>query len=341
MQDVFPLVVIALMLAGISATIVARVPARRLVPAMLLWLFAPAIPMAIVLALGSLGSSPGVGSAGYNAAFGIMLIGTIVLIPWLIVCGLGFAIGFVLRRRRRPAEAAPGGTSAPPEPDVAGADGAPADPGPPQQRFLRSDTSAPHFSHVSPDGSVRIDIEPFEWAPGQWAQSPCVIDAATGRILCDLHGGDWEAQTAFPRPRSVWLGLRRQGAPGHLFAELDLAADRYRIACDSLDRPDEEGTLGDIGGRLEHWWPCAARRASHAARTPPPAGEGPGAGADSRTDQGAATRPTGPSPFAAWRTALLILAGALIAIAILVYLSEEHGIDPPDVPLIFRPGTAR
>jgi hypothetical protein len=185
------------------------------------------------------------------------------------------------------------------------------------QHHLAANAAKPHVSQESPDGSVRVDIEPVEWGNSQWVHTPRVVETANGRILCDLFGTDWQADTAFPRERYVWLGLRRYRSPGHLFAEFDLDADRYRIALRSLDLPDEEGPLGDISARLEAWWARATALASTSANQPP-------------------APPSPPGPFAAWRTALVILVGALAAIAGLTWFSMKTGIEPPKVPLIIR-----
>jgi len=37
-----------------------------------------------------------------NLIFGILLIGSFLLLPWLMACAAGYAIGAMLRRRRRP-----------------------------------------------------------------------------------------------------------------------------------------------------------------------------------------------------------------------------------------------
>jgi len=242
------------------------------------------------------------------------------LVPWVVICLLGFAIGIAMRRKRRPAEpavedavapasAVPAPIASPAGPSVAAR---------PPQRSLPADAGTPHFSQASPDGSLRIDIEPVEWANSQWVHTPRVVETANGRILCDLLGSDWEAQAAFPREHYAWLGLRRYRSPGHLFAEFDLDADRYRIALTSLEAPDEEGPLGDMSERLEHWWPRATALAMDGAVLPQPVQT--------------------PHPFAAWRTALVILVGALAAIAGLTFLSEKYGVEPPHVPIL-RPGT--
>jgi hypothetical protein len=312
-DQIGPLLIAGLFLAALSALIVARVSSRRLIPVMLIWLFAPAIVMAGVLLLGNL-LSPARESTGSNAVFAIMLIGSIIVIPWVVVCGIGVVVGFVIRAKFPPA--------APPRPAPAMSreppDVAPVASALPQ-RFLPADAPPAHFSHPSPDGSIRIDIDPAELGPHHWVHRPRVVETATGRILLDLLDGDWQADTAFPRERYVWLGLHRYRSPGHLFAEIDLEAGVYRIALQSLHTPDEEGPIGDISDRLEAWWNRAAALAIANGPVPEP--------------------PPKPNPFAAWRTALVILGGAIIAIAGLTWFSMETGFEPPRIPIL-RPGTS-
>lgn len=320
MQDLVPILMLALIPAGISVLLVSLVSKRWLGLMLLLWLCAPAIAMALILTIGS-AFSPAQGSTASNAIFAMMLLGMIVLVPWLVACLIGFAIGFALRRRRAPLEPVLEAEAAPdpvlPTPAVTIQPAISSATARPPQRMAAVDAPDPHFSHASPDGSIRIDIEPVEWASSQWVHTPRVVEAEGGRILCDMLGSDWEAQTAFPRERYVWLGLRRYRTPGHLFAEFDLAADRYRIALHSLDTPEEEGVLGDISGRLEVWWERATALAYEGAPMPPPSPK--------------------PHPFAAWRMALVILGGAIAAIAGLTWFSIETGYDPPSVPIL-RPG---
>lgn len=317
MQDIVQLIAIGAVFVWIGALIASRIRQRWLVPALLIWLFAPAIPMALIFALGAL-FSPVTGSALYNLTFGVMLIGVIVLVPWVVAAGIGIAIGLVLRRKRPPepfVQADPMVKRAEASVPLSPPSVSPS-PSAPPQTYLSADASKPHFSQTSPDGSIRIDIEPVEWASSQFIHTPRVIEAASGRVLCDLLGSDWEAHASFPRDRYVWLGLRRFRSPGHLFVEFDLDADRYRIALSTLDAPDEEGPLGDISTRLDHWWQQATAIAAARAdkETPAPA--------------------SAPGPFAAWRTALALLIGALAAIAGLTYLSMTYGVEPPKIPII-------
>ncbi len=307
--QIVQLLAVAAVIVGISAMIVARSSGRRLVRNMLLWALAPAILMAGIMALGSLFSSAP-GSGFYNVAFAGMLVGTIIVIPWMVVCGIGFAIGYAMRRRNPPVEE-------PPLPPVAPA-AAPAEAptvSRPAPAIISVDTSGPHHSQYSPDGTIRIDIKPVEWASSQWASTPRVVQVEGERTLCNMLGTDWDAHVSFPRDRYVWLGLRRYCSPGYLFAEFDLAADRYRIALNSLDEADEEGPLGDVSDRLEAWWQKASEIAAARITKETPAVAAPG-------------------PFAAWRTALVILVCTLAAIAGLTYMSEKTGIDPPSIRTI-------
>lgn len=291
MLEIVQLIIVGIFLTGLGAMILSRIRQGWLIPTILLWLFAPAILMALILAFGTL-ASPASGSGAYNLAFGVMLIGVIILVPWMAIAGVGIAIGLFLRRKRQPE------TPISPAPSAV-----PAATLPP----------TPHFTQTSPDGSIRIEIQPVEWARDQFVHTPRITETATGRVLCDLLGTDWDVNLSYPRDRTIWLGLRRYSAPGHLFADFDLDANRYRIALGSLDTPDEEGPIGDISDRLETWWKRAAANARVEVTK-----EGPNA-------------PT-PGPFAAWRTAFVILIGALIAIAGLTYMSVTYNIDPPKLP---------
>jgi hypothetical protein len=307
--------ILAALFAGVSAIIVSRARQKWLVRTIVLWLLAPAIPMAVILVLGTaVSSAPGTGF--YNLAFAVMLIGSIILVPWVVLGGIGVAIGLALRRRRppEPEVVTPSVLQAnlPVKTSVVVPSMQPSSLTLPQT-FLAPDAPKPHFSQTSPDGSIRVDIEPVEWASSQFVHTPRVIEVATGRVLCDLLDSDWEANTAFPRERYVWLGLRRYRSPGYLFAEFDLDADRYRIALNSLEAPDEEGALADISGRLEHWWQRATAIAAAQAPKAQPV--------------------IPPGPFAAWRTALVILIGALVAIGVLTYVSVTYNVDVPHLPV--------
>ncbi|MFO1261307.1 MAG: hypothetical protein U1E68_09575 [Sphingomonadaceae bacterium] len=304
-NQIIGLMMVAVPLIAGAAAIVARSRGARLVRNMALLAFAPAILMALVLGIGSL-FSPAHDSPFSQLAFAVMLIGIFAVIPWALVCAIGFAIGYRIRRRNPPPEPLAATAAPPPQPTLSR----------PAPRIIPAGISQPAHQEFSPDGSIRVDIHPVEWASSQFAATPRVVRVSDGQVLCNMLGTDWDAQVSYPREAYVWLGLRRYCSPGYLFAEFDLVADRYRIAMNSLDESDEEGPLGDVTDRLEVWWDKASNIA--AARI-------------METHQQAPV--IKPHPFAAWRTALVILVGTLAAIAGLTYMSEKTGIDPPHMPM--------
>jgi hypothetical protein len=91
--------------AAIPLLIAALVPRRGLAAAILLWLFAPLIVYFALIAIEIVGRPAAIGELG-NAFYGLALIGPLVIIPWLILCALGFGIGSMLRKRS-PAPAPP------------------------------------------------------------------------------------------------------------------------------------------------------------------------------------------------------------------------------------------
>jgi hypothetical protein len=142
-----------------------------------------------------------------------------------------------------------------------------------------------------------------EWGNTHWVRSPRVIEVATGRVLADLWGTDWDASPRFPRRRAVRLSLRRYHFGGYAEVEIELAPERYVL----LEGGGASfGPLSDLPAALE-----AASRRAVAAAPPVPPFAGP--------------RMTARS----WLRALLILLGALalIAAATLVTLRLEG--DPP------------
>ena len=94
MESLGELIAVGAGLAVISALIVARTPSRRLIWVMLLWLLAPAILMAGMMALGAL-LNPRHDEPLSQAIFGVMLIGVFVAVPWMLVCAA--AMPLVLR----------------------------------------------------------------------------------------------------------------------------------------------------------------------------------------------------------------------------------------------------
>ena len=80
-------------------------PGRWLLRGLIAWILSPAVVFFLVI-IGETLTRPPVDDALGKAFFGFMLIASIMAIPWLVLCLLGFGIGMVLRRRfRRPPDA--------------------------------------------------------------------------------------------------------------------------------------------------------------------------------------------------------------------------------------------
>jgi hypothetical protein len=156
---------------------------------------------------------------------------------------------------------------------------------------------------TAPDGSILVERNWVEWFNTHWVRSPRVIEIATGRVLLDLWGTDWDAEVAFPRDGAVLLGLRRYRVRGWLDAEIDLHEHGYRIE----ERPGEisQGPLDAMPAALETAYARVATtlpQAAMAAPVPPLA------------------RP--------YVIAILILIGALIAIAAATFVVEHFRARP-------------
>lgn len=120
----------------------------------------------------------------------------------------------------------------------------------------------PAFAYVArriaPDGAMLVELEAVEWSNSHWVNAPRVIEVATGRVLLDLWGSDWDAFPTFPRPRALRMHLRRYHAGGALDAEIDLDRGVYRVFL--LSGETSEGPLAEMAKALE-----AASRRSVAA----------------------------------------------------------------------------
>ncbi len=62
---------------------------------------------------------------------------------------------------------------------------------------------------VSPDGTIRIGIEPIEWANSHWVNAPCLTDLIRNRVVFDLRGTDCDAVVRFPAADVANLSFRR------------------------------------------------------------------------------------------------------------------------------------
>ncbi len=168
--------------------------------------------------------------------------------------------------------------------------------------------ASPMFRHISPDGTICVDLAAVEWSNSHWVNAPRVSEIASGRIVLDLWNTDWDASVAFPGCGRVRLGFRRYRHGGNLAAELDL----IRNTCEVFIGPGlqdalPEAPLDDIASVLEG----ASLRAD-------------GIAALATGGHGSSHGAVRPNPLTAWRTALLILVGALVAIAAATYWTMQH-----------------
>jgi len=299
------------LLVGIPTVLVAAVPGRWLGRAILGWLVSPlAVYVAVLVWEGV--TRPSSATTLTNALLGLSLISALLIVPWVVLCGVGFLVGFGLRRLR-PArsEPKPRSVAAAAEPAVARVYGND------EPRTPLDDPKPATATETSPDGKIQIGFDWVEWRNSQWVRSPRVTDLPSGRVVLNLWGSDWDATPSYPRPRTVRLNMERFHFGGWLIVEIDLEADTYRIVEGAnLDGPLSAAPLAGVADGLEAWWVRFAETA-------------PG-------------RPMiAPKPWAAWRTALVILgvAVAVIGVAgVIAFQQESHPAKPPlaTVPA-FRP----
>lgn len=80
---------------------------------------------------------------------------------------------------------------------------------------------------IAPDGSISVELEAAEWSNTHWVRSPRVTEIATGRVLLDLWGTDWDASVSYPRRQTVHLNFRRYHHGGGADVEIELQPERY------------------------------------------------------------------------------------------------------------------
>lgn len=175
---------------------------------------------------------------------------------------------------------------------------------------------------ISPDGTIRIELEAVEWGNSHWVYSPRVIDIASCEVVLDLWGSDWDATMFYPGTRRVRLDFRRYHFSGDLTIELDLADGLYRILREPGGIPPlPSGSLADARSAMEESGRrvAAFSAAQNAARP--------------LWDDGVPA-----SRFAAWRTALVILfvAAVLIMVATLLSIDGARQTAPTPAPVIIR-----
>jgi hypothetical protein len=118
---------------------------------------------------------------------------------------------------------------------------------------------------LSPDLSIRLEWLVDEWSSSLWTHAPRVTDVATGRILLDLWGTSWDAQTAWIGDNGLRLDLRRYDRAGAITVLLDPSGGTYRIGADGRACPltDVRQGMNDAFGHAHrHYLDSLAIRAA-------------------------------------------------------------------------------
>lgn len=102
-----------LLCIGVPALIALFAPKRWRLGLFVLWVFAPLL-IALALAAGEMATGKSSAADLDKLVYGLLLIGSILALPWLMACGLGYGIGTMLRGRKRPQAAEPVATEPPP-----------------------------------------------------------------------------------------------------------------------------------------------------------------------------------------------------------------------------------
>jgi len=152
--------------------------------------------------------------------------------------------------------------------------------------------SSPAYREISPDGTIRVDLDTKEWSNSHWVNSPRVIEIATGRVLLDLWETDWDATVTFPGDHKAHLFLCRYRRSGVIAVDLDLARETYRIVLETgHEGKRPEAPLQGLAAGLE----AASARSS------------------------GISGPTGmedmPRPQPAWRVGLIVIATMLAVVS--------------------------
>ncbi len=94
----------------------------------------------------------------------------------------------------------------------------------------RAPISLASDTRLSPDQSIRLDLLISEWSVSLWTHAPRITEVATGRLLLDLWGTSWDAQTAWIGSNGLRLDLRRFDCGGVFSLLIDFAGKTYRSA---------------------------------------------------------------------------------------------------------------
>lgn len=304
-----------------GGVLVAAIPRRMLWGAMLAWVLSPMVVYFAIIGWELL-TRPDASYPAGTALYGLMLISPIIVPSWLALCLVGFGVGSGIRRLLRPpsswplvsyqtpvaAATVPIAVFAAPAPNLA-------------ENACRTAARRPQVvaDHVmSPDRTICVEYDRVEWSSNNWVNSPRLSDIPRGRIVLDLWGDDWDATIAFPAPRKICLDLRRYHRGGGIVVEINLEAYTYRmISGNCLHQAGSSGSLAGLPDALHTWSQRVAEKAATQRR-------------------GTVGR---PNVWAAWRSALVILALSLAAIGVASYLSLHYGTygRPAPTPLATVP----
>jgi hypothetical protein len=84
-------------------------------------------------------------------------------------------------------------------------------------------------TRLSPDHTIRLDLLISEWSPSLWTHAPRITQVATGRMLLDLWGTSWDAETAWIGTSGLRLDLRRYDRGGGFTMLITFADGLFRI----------------------------------------------------------------------------------------------------------------
>jgi hypothetical protein len=167
----------------IPAFLVAKVPRRWMLAAITLWTLSPAIAFFVLELVGKAFGTPAQPQTG-SFVGALLLVGSFLLIPWILMCLTGFGIGFAIRTRiRKPsARSLPVNEVTPQEP---------ANTHPIFTPLPVSFPVQPVMEGLSADSNLRYEHRKGEFINGRYDSvwlCAVLIDTATGQTLVDCAG---------------------------------------------------------------------------------------------------------------------------------------------------------
>jgi hypothetical protein len=118
----------------------------------------------------------------------------------------------------------------------------------------------PWDDHVSPDGSIRIEIEASEKRASVWTLSPRVIDTRTGAVLLNFWRTNWDAVVSWPKADTAMLVLRRFNFPGTYTVLIDPNAGTYTLVEGGMQPQPLAGLQQGIEAAFEREQQLAGQR---------------------------------------------------------------------------------